>query len=238
MSEVPVGAFLSGGLDSTVITEAMLRAEDRRGALKTFSVGYQGPGTESEDELAWARETAKLLGTDHAEVRVSSREAADALPKIVWHLDEPVADPACVPLYFLARRAKEDVTVVLSGEGADEILGGYHIYQRVARAEQLRRRGGGLAEVAATVGMMLPWPRARRAARLLELPIELGYRGVSRAFDDDDRARLWPGVALPPPHAALEPHWAKSRGWSPLRRMLYLDTRVWLPDDLLVKADK
>jgi asparagine synthase (glutamine-hydrolysing) len=238
MSEVPVGAFLSGGLDSTVITEAMLRAGRRRGPLKTFSVGYDGLGTAADDELAAARAAAAALGTDHVEVRVTSAEAAAALPKIVWHLDEPVADPACVPLYFLARRAKEDVTVVLSGEGADEILAGYAIYRHVGAAERVRKLGGGLAEVAATLGMMLPSPRMRRAARLLELPLELGYRGVSRAFDDDARAELCHGAALPPPYALLAPHWAPTRGMSALRRMLYLDTRVWLPDDLLVKADK
>src|SRR5262249_20264497 len=74
--------------------------------------------------------------------------------------------------------------------------------------------------------------------RLVESPLELGYRGVSRALDDEDRARLCAGRALPPPNALLQAHWARSRGWSPLRRMLYLDHRVWLPDDLLVKADK
>src|SRR5439155_20340180 len=141
----------------------------RRGPLKTFSVGYEGAGTESEDELAAARETAQLLGTDHAEVRVSEREAADALPRIVWHLDEPVADPACVPLYFLARRAKQDVTVVLSGEGADEALGGYYIYRKMAQLEELRMRlgaGGQALSLAGELLGMLPHDKLRRAARL------------------------------------------------------------------------
>jgi asparagine synthase (glutamine-hydrolysing) len=239
MSEVPVGAFLSGGLDSTIITESMLRAASRRGPLKTFSVGYDGEGTDSEDELAYARAAAQALGTDHAEVRVSMRDAALALPKIVWHLDEPVADPACVPLYFLSRRAREEVTVVLSGEGADEILGGYHIYQRMMTTEKLRQAGGSSVEVAAQLLGLVPFAKVQRMARLLEEPLERAYRGVSRAFDDAFRQKLCRAHGFTTgADGLLAPHWSSSRGWSTLRRMLYLDSRVWLPDDLLVKADK
>jgi asparagine synthase (glutamine-hydrolysing) len=248
MAEVPVGAFLSGGLDSTLITAAMRRAEAARGALKTFSVGYAEADAQGEDELAYARLAAHALGTEHREVRVSMREAAEALPRIVWHLDEPVADPACVPLYFLARRAKEEVTVVLSGEGADEALGGYYIYRKRERLERWRQRlGGGAAALAwlARLGARLPAPRLQRAAQAVALPLEDGYRGVSRAFDDDVVMRLHNNGMVQVHNKArdvlqrlLGPHWEATRGLSALRRMLYLDGRVWLPDDLLVKADK
>ncbi|MDB4970141.1 MAG: hypothetical protein JWN44_5830 [Myxococcales bacterium] len=246
MSEVPVGAFLSGGLDSTLITASMLRAEDARGALKTFSVGYAEDDAQSEDELAYARLAAQALGTEHRELRVTMREAADALPKIVWHLDEPVADPACVPLYFLSRRAKEEVTVVLSGEGADEALGGYYIYRKMQRLEELRQRlgaGGQALSLAGELLGMLPHDKLRRNARLFGRPLEDSYRGVSRAFDDHVVVQLHKqrgsgrGVAEVVA-SLLGPHWERTRGMSPLRRMLYLDSRVWLPDDLLVKADK
>ncbi len=173
MSEVPVGAFLSGGLDSTMITAAMLKAADARGPLDTFSVGYAEDDAQSEDELAYARLAAQALGTEHHEVRVAMREAADALPRIVWHLDEPVADPACVPLYFLARRAKQSVTVVLSGEGADEALGGYYIYRRLARIETLRRRlgaGGSALSLAGELMAMVPYERIRRAGAPVQPP--------------------------------------------------------------------
>jgi len=235
MAEVPVGAFLSGGVDSTVVTEAMLRARDARGPLKTFSVGYAGG---PDDELGWARRAAEALGTDHREVRVSTRDAAEALPRIVWHLDEPVADAACVPLWFLAKRAREEVTVVLSGEGADEILAGYTIYQHVLRAELLRRSGGAAVELLAHVAAKLPLGKVRRAARLLDEPLERAYFGVSRAFDDGLRAQLCLGAEGPGAQPLLQPHWMRSRRFTPLRRLLYLDQRVWLPDDLLVKADK
>jgi asparagine synthase (glutamine-hydrolysing) len=106
------------------------------------------------------------------------------------------------------------------------------------RCEQLRRLGGGVTGALAQLGAHLPSARARRLAQLLAGPLEESYRGVSRAFDDRGRARLWSHDALPSLRALLSPHWGPSRGWSPLRRMLYLDSRVWLPDDLLLKADK
>jgi asparagine synthase (glutamine-hydrolysing) len=248
MAEVPVGAFLSGGLDSTMITAAMLVAEDARGALKTFSVGYAEDDAQSEDELHYARLAAAALGTEHREVRVGMREAADALPKIVWHLDEPVADPACVPLYFLSRRAREEVTVVLSGEGADEALGGYYIYRKLARLEALRQRlgaGGPALSFVSELVALVPHDKLRRAARLVGRPLEDAYRGVSRAFDDDlvvhlhnKMLRAHNKQAAEVVQALLGPCWEATRGMTALRRMLYLDSRVWLPDDLLVKADK
>ena len=246
MSEVPVGAFLSGGLDSTLITAAMLKAEDARGALKTFSVGYAEDDAQSEDELHYARLASQALGTEHRELRVSMQEAADALPKIIWHLDEPVADPACVPLYFLSQRARQEVTVVLSGEGADEALGGYYIYRKMARLESLRQRlgvGGQALSLAGELLSMVPHDKVRRNARLFGRPLEASYRGVSRAFDDDVVVQLHKrrgaGAGVGDiVQSLLGPHWEATRGMTPLRRMLYLDSRVWLPDDLLVKADK
>jgi asparagine synthase (glutamine-hydrolysing) len=229
MSEVPLGAFLSGGLDSTMIAASMQPHMSQR--LKTFSVGYADA---PESELGWARRAAEALGTEHHEVLVTMDDAREMLPRIVWHLDEPVADPACVPLYFLARRAKEEVTVVLSGEGADEVLAGYNVYQRLARFEQLRTLP--FVAAAARLGEYMPNSKARHLAQLLGGPLEATYHGVTRAFDAAGLRQLMPGA--PPLDSLLASHWEPTRGLSPLRRMLYLDTRVWLPDDLLVKADK
>ncbi|HSL93454.1 MAG TPA: asparagine synthase (glutamine-hydrolyzing), partial [Bacillota bacterium] len=122
MSEVPRGAFLSSGVDSSVIA-ALLRRLER---LKTFSVGY---AEAHYDELSDAAETARLLETEHRELRISGSDFWNALPRIVWHMDEPVADPAACSLYFVAGLAAKEITVVLSGEGADEVFGGYGIYR-------------------------------------------------------------------------------------------------------------
>src|SRR5262249_47569383 len=124
MSDVPLGVFLSGGLDSSAIAAHMvdLRREIGGDRVKSFSVGYLAE--DGSSELDAARGVARAWGTDHAEVVVPARDFAPFLPGLVWHLDEPVADAACVPLYYLSKRTREEVVVVLSGEGADEVLAG------------------------------------------------------------------------------------------------------------------
>jgi asparagine synthase (glutamine-hydrolysing) len=123
MSEVPLGVFLSGGLDSSAV--AALTTKIRRDRIKTFSVGY---GEEVFSELGYAREVAKHIDSEHYEVRLSRQEFFASLPNLIWHEDEPLAWPSSVALYFVARLAQEHVTVVLTGEGSDETLAGYTRY--------------------------------------------------------------------------------------------------------------
>jgi asparagine synthase (glutamine-hydrolysing) len=123
MSEVPLGVFLSGGLDSSVV--AALTSKIRGEQIETFSVGY---GEEAYSELPYAREVARHIGSRHHEVRLSREEFFDSLPKLIWHEDEPIVWPSSVSLYFVARLARERVTVVLTGEGSDETLAGYSRY--------------------------------------------------------------------------------------------------------------
>ena len=241
MSEVPLGTFLSGGVDSTAVTASIL-SRHRGSRLNTFAVGYHDE--QQESELDWARLAARALDTEHHEVDLSGEEAARAVPELIWQLDEPLADPAAIPLYFLSQRTRKDVTVVLSGEGGDEIFAGYSAYQWMTRMETLRRLPG-FGAAAGVLGGVLPVPRLARAARLAALPLEERYRGVSRAFDDPLRRVLLGGregdvdsASDRAIRAALDPHWSATRGMTPLRRMLYLDSNVWLPDDLLMKADK
>jgi asparagine synthase (glutamine-hydrolysing) len=240
MSEVPLGAFLSGGLDSTAVVASMRAAMEGR-APRTFAVGYDdAPG---ESELAWAQLAASAIGARHHEERIDGAQVAAALPQIAADLDEPVADPAAVPLWFVARRAHKDVTVVLSGEGADEIFGGYAIYRRMAAIERARdaRWGAPAIGFARVLSRLLPAGRVARAAALVAEPLEASYRGVSRAFDRAGAVQLG-GVDRAAAARALssvfEPLWERTRGLSPLRRMLYADLHAWLPDDLLLKADK
>jgi len=123
MSDVPVGMFLSGGLDSSAV--AALATKIRGDQIKTFAVGY---GEEAFSELGYAREVAKHIRSDHHEVRLSREEFFEHLPKLIWHEDEPIVWPSSVALYFVARLAREHVTVVLTGEGSDETLAGYTRY--------------------------------------------------------------------------------------------------------------
>jgi asparagine synthase (glutamine-hydrolysing) len=123
MSEVPLGVFLSGGLDSSAV--AALTAKIRREPIQTFAVGY---AEEEFSELPFAREVARHIGSEHHEVRLSREEFFDTLPRLIWHEDEPIVWPSSVSLYFVARLARERVTVVLTGEGSDETLAGYTRY--------------------------------------------------------------------------------------------------------------
>ncbi len=123
MSDVPLGVFLSGGLDSSAV--AALTTKIRKEPIETFSVGY---GEEAYSELPYARTIAEHLQSKHHEVSLSRDEFFQTLPRLIWHEDEPIVWPSSVALYFVARLARERVTVVLTGEGSDETLGGYTRY--------------------------------------------------------------------------------------------------------------
>ncbi len=126
-SDVPVGSFLSGGIDSAIIASI---AKEFKPDLTTFSIGFE---TQGYSELDVARESAEKLKIENRRYTISAEEFAESLPKIIWHMDDPLADPSCVPLYFLAKEARKHVKVVLSGEGADELFGGYNIYREPLR---------------------------------------------------------------------------------------------------------
>jgi len=173
MSDVPLGMFLSGGIDSSAIAALMARMIDR--PLQTFSVAFN---ERAFNELEYAREVARAIGADSHEVVIDDRDFFGALPRLLWHEDEPIAHPSSVPLYFVSALAREHVTVVLTGEGSDELLAGYGKYPRIA----WNWRAGTIYE------RMLP--RAARqalAGRLLpQLPGRLG-RYAGRSFLAMDR---------------------------------------------------
>ena len=236
VSDVPLGVFLSGGIDSSSVVALMAPMVDD--AIQTFSVGYPdgGPGSEVT-EFVYARMVAERFRTRHRELELDPRRFWAALPRLVWHFDEPVADAAAVPLFFLSRHAREHVTVVLSGEGADEILAGYAIYQKMLTLERLRRLPGA-PTAARFVAGLLP-RRLRRYARGLPLSLDQRYRGVSTLFGQDERARLLqPELRNASEDGVGAACFDRVRHLDPLSQMLYFDLKVWLPDDLLVKADK
>ncbi|HEY6574733.1 MAG TPA: asparagine synthetase B, partial [Mycobacterium sp.] len=233
-ADVTVGAFLSGGIDSTAIAALAMRHNPR---LITFTTGFEREGF-SEVDVAVA--SAEAIGARHVTKVVSQSEFVAALPEIVWYLDEPVADPALVPLFFIAREARKHVKVVLSGEGADELFGGYTIYREPLSLRPFDylprpvRRSLGKASK--------PLPDGMRGKSLLHrgsLTLEERYYGNARSFSDDQlRATL----------AEFRPDWthtdvtaplyAASDGWDPVARMQHIDLFTWLRGDILVKADK
>lgn len=240
IAEVPLGVFLSGGLDSSAILAMMTRL--RHGEpVKTFSVGYESADGREDDnnEFAYARQVAQAFGAEHHEFRLSPLDFYDFVPKLVWHLDEPLADPSCIPLYFISRLAREYITVVLSGEGADEVLAGYYIYSKMLAIENLRKIPGAGA-IAGSLARLSSGGKYQNYLRMAGLPLAQRYRGVSRGFYPAMQARLM-GRETSPDRSVDElygPYFDAVAHTSPLNRMLYVDTKVWLPDDLLLKADK
>lgn len=243
-SDVPVGLLLSGGLDSSVIAALMVRHTSRR--VQTFSVGFPGGG--GLDESASARRVAAYLGTDHHELMVEGR-ATDLLPTVVYHLDEPLADAAALPTLQIAMVARRHVKVALSGEGADELFGGYRYLRQLYGLAWTEGLPAVVRDAAALAGGPLgrvpPRATTARLARVLRgLPLDLEgrYRRVASVFDAAERARLLgPAVqeALgrdPVGGAVALP----SRGDIPgaLDWLLAALTETWLPDDLLMKVDK
>ncbi len=233
-ADVTVGAFLSGGIDSTAIAALAMRHNPR---LITFTTGFEREGF-SEVDVAVA--SAEAIGARHVTKVVSQAEFVEALPEIVWYLDEPVADPALVPLFFIAREARKHVKVVLSGEGADELFGGYTIYREPLSLKPFDFLPKGLRR---SVGRMAaPLPEGMRGKSLLHrgsLTLEQRYYGNARSFSDAQLRAVLPRFREDWVHTDVTaPVYAQSRGWDPVARMQHIDLFTWLRGDILVKADK
>ncbi|HTJ36179.1 MAG TPA: asparagine synthase (glutamine-hydrolyzing) [Dactylosporangium sp.] len=231
-SEVPLGAFLSSGVDSTAVVAL---AREVHPGIRVYTAGFDDP---RYSEIEAASETAAALGVDLTATLVRDEDVIEALPRIVWHLDDPVADPAIVPLYFLCRTAARDVTVVLSGEGADELFAGYEIYREpsalaaVAGLPDPLRRG-----LRAVAGVLPEGVRGKSFLQRATTPIGERYYGNARIFGADEKARLMRGPAES--HTAVTaPIFRAAQGLDEVSTMQYVDLHTWLPGDILTKADR
>jgi asparagine synthase (glutamine-hydrolysing) len=236
VSDVPVGVLLSGGVDSGAL--AALAAEESREPVRTFSIGFEEA---SFDELAGARAVARRYGTEHRELVVRP-DAALLLPALADAFDEPFADSSALPTYLVARLAAEDVKVALSGEGGDELFGGYYTYV----ADLLAERFGGIASHARPLVERLPTStrrasfdyKAKRFARAAHLPPLERHHGWKEIFSTDERADL---TGRPPawdPVSLLRERFAETEGRDLLTRLQDVDLGTYLVDDLLVKTDR
>ncbi|MBX4181296.1 asparagine synthase (glutamine-hydrolyzing) [Candidatus Parcubacteria bacterium] len=230
IADVPVGSFLSGGIDSSIIATLMSSSakatEGQSRKVKTFTVAFDALSEGRE-----AKETAEPLGTDHTELKVGSKEYFEALPKAIYHFDEPVADPSALGLYFLAREARKHVTVVLSGEGADELFGGYNIYLEPFA----RGRISWLPKPLLTLLSKLPLRGRNYATRALE-KLEDRYIGNASVFKQSEISKLWKGE--PMSRFDLSAIYKEVSGSSDSTKMQYIDINTWLVGDILAKADK
>jgi asparagine synthase (glutamine-hydrolysing) len=247
MSDVPLGAFLSGGIDSAAITAMMAGLMDE--PVRTFSVAF---AERDANELHYARLVAKAFNTEHREVVVRPGEFFDALPRLIWNEDEPIAHPSSIPLYFVSRLASEHVKVVLTGEGSDEVLGGYNRYRvtmynmRLGSAWERLMFGGGRSAVRAAIEALPKGSRVRQklARTFLTLPADLTslYLDNFAVFGRGRLGELWSPemrseLGALPLYGNAERWFAASDASTLLNRLLYVDTKTYL-HELLMKQDQ
>ncbi|WP_433756134.1 asparagine synthase (glutamine-hydrolyzing) [Nocardia sp. CA-135398] len=233
-ADVTVGSFLSGGIDSTAVAALAMRHNPK---LITFTTGFEREGYSEVDVAA---ESAEAIGARHIVKVVSPAEFAAAIPEIVWYLDDPVADPALVPLYFVAKEARKHVKVVLSGEGADELFGGYTIYREPLSLKPFEHLPRGVRKLAGKLSERIPdGTRGKSLLHRGSLPLEERYYGNARSFSDAQLRAVLREFRPEWTHQDVTaPIYAQSRGWDPVARMQHLDLYTWLRGDILVKADK
>ena len=242
VSDVPLGAFLSGGIDSTVVVGLMSRL--MRDPVKTFSIGFEGDP--AYDETAYARIVADRFKTEHTEFRVSPA-AVDLVDTLIWHHDGPFGDSSAVPTYIVSKLARAHVTVVLTGDGGDELFAGYRRFQAGLYSERVPRIVG---RAAAAVLSRVPPPRHERDRRA---DLQRFVRAVNAPLDQ--RMTIWNSVFLADLPELLRPDFVSSlapidtlryiareqprmEGLSTLSRQLHANFISYLPDDLLVKVDR
>ena len=231
-SDVPWGAFLSGGIDSTIIV-ALLR---ELGKVSTFSVGYED---DAYSELSEAAETARYLETDHEEYLIRPGEFWESLPNLVWHLDEPVADPSAISLYFVARLARKKITVTLSGEGADEVFGGYGIYHEPYSLRPLTWLPSPILSALGTCAKHLPaFVPGKNYLRRASTPIERRYMGNALIFSDEEKRALLKKKKFPSPYEVTGPLYEMVSHLDDVSKMQFIDLHTWMVGDIMVKADK
>jgi asparagine synthase (glutamine-hydrolysing) len=237
ISDVPVGAFLSGGVDSSSIVAAMARLIP--GSLKTFSIGF---GEEDYDELGYARLVAEKLGVEHHTL-VLAPDVRSSLDEIAWHLDEPFGDSSAIPTYMVSKLASEHVTVVLSGDGGDELFAGYDKYVVEGRERRAARWPAPVRWGLATLGRIMPeGMRGRNFVRHRTLGDPERYLDASTLFRMDQKRKLFRPDVLA--HMAEYDPWreeaeylARVNGdW--LSALQYLDFQSYLPLDILTKVDR
>jgi asparagine synthase (glutamine-hydrolysing) len=241
IADVPLGAFLSGGVDSSAVVAMMARAG--AGPVKTFSIGF--PAKEY-DETRYARMVAERYGTDHEEFVVEP-DAVAVLPRLVWHYGEPFADPSAVPTWYLSQMARRHVTVALNGDGGDEAFLGYTRYRAMGYLDRLDRlpswaRTAAARLLAAAPGGLSRQLRLAQISRILDVPADQPgrrYAGSLAFFGDTDKAEGY-GEAMRPLLAnsaidLLEPYFANASNL--LVGGNWADIHTYLPDDLMVKVD-
>jgi asparagine synthase (glutamine-hydrolysing) len=249
ISDVPVGFLLSGGLDSTAMLALAAGKTDHQ--VSTFTIGFSGEGM--IDERPFARLAAKSYGSIHHELSISPKDFQDFLPKYVWHMEDPVCEPPAVALYYISKLAKDFVKVLISGEGGDEAFAGYPNYRNIKWFERFKSILGparaGLPAGLSAIGHLLHSDRLEKYVPIASSNFRSYYLGrtytQSRIFNFKPQMLYSPALRSATQRseslaASRQFLGTESNGINGdlVNRMLYVDSKSWLPDDLLVKADK
>lgn len=247
ISDVPVGFLLSGGVDSTAMLS--FAAGKTTQPLSSYTLGFSESGI--VDERPYARLAARAYGTEHHEMTITSQDFADFLPMYVWHMEEPVCEPPAISLYYVSKLAKEFVKVLISGEGGDEAFAGYSDYRNILWMERFKSVtspfNGILSAIVSFVNRrFLQSQRVAKYASLLKTPFESYYysrtSSPSRFFNNHIEGVYSKDFTECLNHeysvGTVMKYIGNGAHGDMVNRMLYVDTKTWLPDDLLLKADK
>lgn len=244
ISDVPVGFLLSGGVDSTALLSFAVEQTDKK--VSTFTIGFEGQGF--ADERPYAKLAADRFGTSHYEQTITHQQFADFLPKYIWHMEEPVCEPPAIALYYITKLASEHVKVLISGEGGDEAFGGYQNYRNELLVDKIKMFGGPLAKPLLSALSKVGGAMGERFGQMSrDSAVDLEKRYFSRASVPDrlfntKMSHLFGGqlknIGWDKILSPLNKLFIESSATDKLDKMLYVDLKTWLPDDLLIKADK
>ena len=246
IADVPVGVLLSGGVDSTAVLSCAAERTDNE--ISSYTVGFSDSGV--ADERPYAKLAAEAFGTQHHDMTITARDFAEFLPRYVWHMEEPVCEPPAVALYYVSKLARNHVKVLLSGEGGDEAFAGYDNYRNIVWLERLKQVWPG-ANGAASWGIsrLNSWVHSAKVAKYTPLvnatfpdyyysrtstPYRYSGNGIGELYSADFLKSIDREYTIEPVRRLFST--VKNQGI--LDQMLYIDTKTWLPDDLLIKADK
>ncbi len=246
IADVPVGVLLSGGVDSTAVLSCAAERTDKQ--ISTFTVGFADSAF--ADERPYARLAAQSYGSSHHDMTITADDFADFLPRYVWHMEEPVCEPPAVALYYVSKLARNYVKVLLSGEGGDEAFAGYNNYRSIMWLERLKHVWPGFNGTASWgLSQLNSWVHSSSVAKYVPLmnatfpdyyysrtstPYRYSGNGIGELYSSDFVKSIDKEFTIEPVRRLF----AKVKDQGVLDQMLYIDTKTWLPDDLLVKADK
>lgn len=230
IGDVEVGCFLSSGVDSSYVASVF------SGNRKTFTVGFD---YEKYNETEYAKSLSQKIGVECYDKIIDTKEYWEVLPKLQYYLDEPLADPAAIALYFVSNIAREHVKVVMSGEGADEIFGGYRIYHEPLSLAKYEKLPLFLRRSAAAAARLLPNIKGKSFLQRGALTVEERFIGNANIFSVKERRELLKRSGLAKtPQEITKPFYDKVKDQPDITKMQYLDLHLWMVGDILLKADK